>query len=125
LGDTEFHFANALQILVHLMTIGGTDLRMETLGVVEHQVEHALLSRTSPRRRLIGSLIPRTEQPIEQMLRIRLLAVGMSLAAPRNAMRVGTAVARVARPGETTRLAADFERRELGRLPQILGSDLI
>lgn len=43
IGDAGLDFADAVEVLVQLLLISGTDLPPQVLGIGEHRIQHALI----------------------------------------------------------------------------------
>ena len=113
--DLPLDLAHAAQVLVELAPVRGPELARERLRAAQHHVEDAPAVGQAPRaRRGVERDVVGAEQPLERHARVRLRRHRGRVRAPRDAVGVGAAVARVAVADGARLLAAELKRGEPG-----------
>ena len=125
-GDAALHVAHRAHVFVELVLIVATQLTMESLGILHHEIENTGTPRLPPSTHLGGfARISLSEQPIEGQLRIHLRGHRCRSRTPRNVERVGAAVSGVALAGKLAAISSQFETRKTRVIADLLGRPLI
>ena len=119
--DAAFDLADRFEVLLELVLVGGTELRLEPLGIVADQVEHRLVIG----RLLLAALRAGAEQAVEGDPRVDLAGQRDGGGFPGNVGRVEAGVVDVGIDAGGDRFGAEFERGQLGPLADLLGGDLV
>ncbi len=108
--DAILQLAHRFQVLVELAHIGGAELALERLGILQRRIEDALAIALALGGGLgiLAGLAP-SKEPLEDQLRVDLFGVGRRFAAPGDVRGISTAIAAVAAAGLPARLATVCE----------------
>ena len=115
-----------VEVLVHLAPVGRAEAGDELARALAHDVQDALAlpGPPGPAFRGQGHVVD-AEEPLEDRAGIRLGRHGRGGRAPRDAVGVGAAVARVAVADGARLFAAQLQRRQAGLRADGLGRDLV
>ena len=111
--DAALDLAHRCEVFVHLAAIRRPERADQRVGALGHDVQDApALASTNRARGRVQPGIDPAEQPFEHQPRVRLRRHRRGRAAPREAVRVGAAVAGVAVADRARLVAAELDRRE-------------
>ncbi len=123
--DAAFEFANASEVIVELALVVGTELAVEAIGVVEHEIENALALGLAAAASFGRFRAARAEEALEYLARIDFFDDRRVIGFPGDIRRIGTTIAGIAAASLQAGFAAELERRKASEEAYLLGSDLI
>ena len=123
--DAAFDIAGRLKIFIELVAVARAQLPRQPRGVFAHEVQNAGLA---PRLRQPPGVILHiaiAEQAFEHVARVGGYRQWHCRARPGNAVGIGAGIADVATAQQAGRIDTHLQRRQLRRLAQIAGKNLI